>query len=141
MKMKSSSLISISLLFSLLFHSCSLENRVEVKISSNDTMFIYVRQKVLNDKYKFAIQLDSITEESRCPEGVECIWAGNARAKFNLTEAGNNHQFILNTNTAFGNDTIIGKISYKLINLLPYPSVNNTLQYNSYYAVIVVSKR
>jgi len=138
--MKSLLLIIISFLFSLLFHGCSLENRVEVKISSNDTMFIYVRQKVMNDKYKFVLQLDSITNESRCPLGVECIWAGNARAKFNLTEAGNNHQFILNTNTAFGSDTIIGEIKYKLINLLPYPSVNNTFQYNSYYAVIAVSK-
>ena len=139
--MKSTSLITFTFLFCLLFHSCSLENRVEVKISSNDTMFIYVRQKMLNDKYKFVLQLDSITNESRCPEGTECFWVGNARAKFNLTEAGNNHQFILNTNTAFGSDTIIGEIRYKLINLLPYPSVNNTFQYNSYYAVIAVGKQ
>ncbi len=139
--MKSTSLITLAFIFCLLFHGCSLENRVEVKITSNDTMFIYVKQKVLNDKYKFVLQLDSITNESRCPLGVECIWAGNARARFNLTETGNNHQFSLNTNTAFRNDTIIGEIRYKLINLLPYPSVNNTFQYNSYYVVIAVSKK
>ncbi len=139
--MKSTLLSTLTFFFCLLFCSCSLENRVNVMISSNDTMFIYVNQKVLNDKYKFVLQLDSITEESRCPLGGECIWAGNARAKFNLTEAGNNHQFTLNTNTAFGSDTIIGEIRYKLINLLPYPSVNNTFQYSSYYAVIAVSKK
>ena len=139
--MKTTLLIVLTFLFCLLFCSCSIENRVEVKITSNDTMFIYVKQKVLNEKYKFVLQLDSITNESRCPEGGECLWAGNAKAKFNLTEAGNNHQFILNTNTAFGSDTIIGEIRYKLIHLLPYPSVNNTFQYISYYAVIAVGKQ
>jgi len=82
--MKLTALIILTLLFCLIFHSCSLENKVEVKVSSNDTMFIYVKQKVLNDKYKFVLQLDSIIEDSRCPEGAECIWAGNAKAKFNL---------------------------------------------------------
>ena len=139
--MKSTSLITLAFFFCLLFHGCSLENRVEVKITSNDTMFIYVKQKVLNDKYKFVLQLDSIIEDSRCPEGAECIWAGNAKAKFNLTDAGNNHQFILNTNTAFGSDTIFGEIRYKLINLLPYPSVNKPLQYSGYSAVITVTKQ
>ena len=132
----------IVLLFcSMLFQNCNTQNMVEMKVLSKDTIVVYLKQKVLNEKYGFIIQLDSITEDSRCPEGGECIWAGDARAKFNLTENNINHQFSLNTLATFRNDTIIGGIRYKLINLSPYPSINKPFNYNNYSAVVAVSKQ
>jgi len=140
--MKYTSMFIVLLFFSLLFQNCNTQNNiVEMKIVSKDTMVVYLKQNVLNEKYGFTIQLDSITEDSRCPEGAECIWAGNARAKFKLTVNNSYHQFSLNTISAFRNDTVIGGIRYKLINISPYPSVNKIFKYNNYSAVVAVSKQ
>ena len=141
MKMKYAPMVVVLMFCSLLFQNCNIQNLVELKAVSKDTMTVYLKQQVLNEKYGFIIQLDSITEDSRCPEGAECFWAGDARAKFKLTENNIIHQFSLNTLATFRNDTIIGGIRYKLINLSPYPSINKPFNYNNYSAVVAVSRQ
>ncbi|ULT23334.1 hypothetical protein KUH03_29635 [Sphingobacterium sp. E70] len=37
-------------------------------------------------EYPLQIKFNRIVEESRCPEGVDCIWAGVAVAEIELTD-------------------------------------------------------
>ena len=45
------------------------------------------------------IRFLNVLEDSRCPEGTNCIWAGNAKLKFSVTNGRRTRTFDLNTNT------------------------------------------
>lgn len=47
---------------------------------------------------KAKIKFVNVMEDSRCPEGTNCIWAGNARLKFRVSEGRQTKTFDLNTN-------------------------------------------
>lgn len=34
------------------------------------------------------VRLDSVVQDSRCPKGVQCVWAGNAAAKLSVLAIG-----------------------------------------------------
>ena len=86
------------------------------------------------------ICLVSVLNDSRCPEGVQCIWQGNAEAKFKFSKYDENPVFFnLNTYPGFTNDTIIGGYKFTLKNLTPYPSVINTIS-KPYKAEIDIEK-
>ncbi len=78
--MKSTMFFFIALLF---FSSCENEN-----ITPNDSLdnieIKNTQTKVLkNGGVEYTLYANSI-EDSRCPEGVECVWAGEAKMILNL---------------------------------------------------------
>lgn len=85
------------------------------------------------------IAFEGIAEDSRCPEGVVCVWAGNARAHFSAADRmGQRVEFDLNTglqprSQRFGGYTI------KLEKLAPYPHINRETQVDEYVATVFVS--
>jgi hypothetical protein len=46
---------------------------------------------------KAKIKFVNVMEDSRCPEGTNCIWAGNARLKFRVSDGRKTKIFDLNT--------------------------------------------
>jgi hypothetical protein len=90
---------------------------------------------------KTYICFESVSGDSRCPEGAECIWAGNAAVKFRFVSAGYNPLFFnLNTNTSFTNDTIVGGYRFTLKALNPYPSLKDINLPKAYKAEIEIEK-
>ena len=85
------------------------------------------------------IAFEGVAEDSRCPEGVVCVWAGNARAHFSVTDrAGECVEFDLNTGVQpsahrFGGYTI------KLEKLAPHPHVERETKVDEYVATVFVS--
>ncbi len=56
------------------------------------------RQKTVT-KDKLTVKFISVTEDSRCPEGTNCIWAGNAKIRIKASKSkGASKTFELNTN-------------------------------------------
>ncbi len=87
------------------------------------------------------ICLDSITGDSRCPEGVECIWAGNAQARFKFTDKNSGPVFFnLNTNPSFTKDTVVGGYKFSLVAIYPYPGSNDIILNRKYRAEIEIEK-
>jgi hypothetical protein len=92
--------------------------------------------------YDFRLQIDSVLNDSRCPNGAECVWAGNAQVRLDLIVEGNYHyQFSLNSNPAFKQDTLIRGIKYKLIDVLPYPDINKQYNYQNYRVNVSATKQ
>jgi len=57
-------------LLTFLFYSLSFFAQSEIKITS----------KKCNPKVGYGFQLTKVFDDSRCPEGVTCIWAGEVSA-------------------------------------------------------------
>lgn len=75
----------------------------------------------------------SVTEDSRCPTDVNCIWAGRAVVKVTISKKGSESSVIFSTN---GDDQIKKLYGYKfeLVGLEPYPSGNGTIKEEDYVA-------
>ena len=86
------------------------------------------------------IAFERVAEDSRCPEGVQCVWAGNARARFAATgRKGECVEFDLNTGSKpfeyrFGEHTI------RLAKLAPHPRAGRRLKAGEYVATVVVTR-
>lgn len=52
---------------------------------------------VVEDDLMYRIRFDSVAGDSRCPEGVQCIWAGRADCVFSLTRGDTTQQVTLST--------------------------------------------
>jgi hypothetical protein len=82
----------------------------------------------------------SVTDDSRCPEGATCVWAGNGRAHLTARNAKNECvEFDLNT-TLTPVEYDFGKYHIKLANLSPYPSLKHQPKPDEYVATVVVTK-
>jgi hypothetical protein len=87
------------------------------------------------------ICFESVLSESRCPEGVQCFWQGNAEARFKFTKSDEAPVFFnLNTYPGFTTDTIIDGYKFTLKALTPYPNIKNIILPRTYRAEIEIEK-
>jgi len=108
----------------------------------NDTIIIRHNQIYFDPEYDFKLEMVSVPGDSRCPSGADCVWQGNAEVRFDLTIGGNyQHDFVLNTNREFQTDTLIDKIKYKLVGLVPYPKIDQSIDIKDYKAKIIIEEQ
>lgn len=87
-------------------HSASVK---EIQVGIGQT------KKAGKVKVKFA----EVIEDSRCPEGTQCIWAGNAKVKLVVNVNGGRAETI-ELNTGSGNTAaIVNGYSIELVSLTP----------------------
>lgn len=97
-----------------------------------DTIVIGEGELYYDFENDFRIQIDSFPGDSRCPEGVQCFWAGNAKVRFEIIAEGNyRHLFDLNTHGGpmFPHDTVINDIEFRLVEVGPYPKFDAPSDY------------
>ena len=86
------------------------------------------------------IEFDSVAEDSRCPKGVNCIWAGNAKILLKVKrDSGKPANVELNTNI---NPSTSRYLDYdlRLKELKPYPEANATIKSSDYEVSLIVHK-
>jgi hypothetical protein len=82
---------------------------------------------------------DSIITDSRCPEDVTCIWAGEAIARFRINNHGKEPVYInLHTGTK---DTIVTDYSLSFLDLFPYPNTKIQRNIKDFNARIVIKRK
>lgn len=80
---------------------------------------------------------DSVLTDSRCPRGVECFWAGEARVQFRLEKQ--NREPVLFT-LGPGLETTLEGYNIKMIDLLPYPVFGEERHMEDYRAELIVKR-
>ena len=86
------------------------------------------------------IEFDSVAEDSRCPKGVTCVWAGNAKILLKVRkDAAKPASVELNTNI---NPKTARYLEYelRLEQLKPYPESNATTKSSDYEVTLTVHK-
>lgn len=92
-----------------------------------DTIVMSVGGSYYDAEYHFRIGVVSLLGDSRCPEGLICVWGGNAGVRFEIVVAGNHRRlFDLNTHGGqnYPQDTVINGIEFRLVSVEPYPKHN-----------------
>ena len=90
---------------------------------------------------RLRVTFDRVAEDSRCPEGVNCIWAGNAKVVLRLSKGRRRSSTLtLNTGTDPKEASYRG-YEVRLVKLDPYPKEKRRIRRRDYVATLVVTKR
>ena len=83
-------------------------------------------------------------QDSRCPDGAQCIWAGMIVVEAAVTIDGKDLDLQLSNNenaSGFPDEFSTSEYTVKLIDSIPYPDINNPSKPEDKRAVLIVSKR
>ena len=85
------------------------------------------------------IKFVSVVEDSRCPEGVQCVWAGNAKIQVKVTNARGSEILTMNTGAGPKGDQY-GGYAINLINLEPGKPQHGKLPASRYTATFSITR-
>lgn len=130
----------ITLYPSLNYKSVYIKDVIDINnLVLNDTLTLAYHNCLVDSDNKFYLCLDSVVNESRCPIGLECFWAGMATVKFKFQfYQGTPEFFYLNTYSE--NKTIFQGYTFKLVDLKPYPIKDHKIRQADYIAKLLVTK-
>lgn len=87
---------------------------------------------------KLTVKFVELVEDSRCPAGTQCVWAGNAKIKISVKSASEPVEtFELNTSTGATGATY-GRYVINFISLTPNPKANVRVKQNTYTATFAI---
>ncbi len=109
---------------------------------------LHINETVAVGSDPLLVRLAGIPEDSRCPTGVVCIWAGRVTAALEFRrENGPGPGFLslLNLTKGQGNDSATfdyGNNTYlvKLVDVEPYPKAGSPINASGYNATIIITK-
>lgn len=90
---------------------------------------------------RLKVRFVGVAEDSRCPTGVDCIWAGNARVSLVVQRAGGPATTVeLNTNVE---PKAVSAEGYELAltSLSPYPQSGAKIDPKDYTATLVLRRK
>jgi hypothetical protein len=88
------------------------------------------------------VRFDQVTEDSRCPVDVTCVWEGDAIVRLQVERPDADRVTVdLHTNAAFAREAATDGYLVRLIRLAPLPREGQTTPPERYVATLVVSTR
>ena len=90
----------------------------------------------------FRVKFASVVSDSRCPEGVACVWAGNAEVLIEAEAGGSRAGLKLNTHggDGFPKEGRHQQYSVGLVALKPRPHKDVAVKAADYVATLVIRK-
>ena len=88
---------------------------------------------------KLTVKFLELVEDSRCAEGTNCVWAGNATIKVVVSKDGASETFEMNTNLGAKGNVFAG-YAINLTSLTPTPKANVRINRNAYTATFSISR-
>lgn len=83
----------------------------------------------------------SVTNDSRCPAGVQCVWEGNAEVHIRMAKAGHpESEVVLNTSSRFATEAPYLEYVIRMSALKPLPSPGMTIYKVDYLAELAVTR-
>ncbi len=126
-------------IFSLV--ACSSGNANEIKAPLGKEFVLPVGQTVSIDNGQLLISFESVTADSRCPKGVTCIWAGEAKCRMQITNEGSTSDIVFTetggtdgySQSTFNNYTAHFRLE-------PYPEAGKQIGSNDYKLLLTITE-
>ncbi|MET0647133.1 MAG: hypothetical protein ABW208_10970 [Pyrinomonadaceae bacterium] len=105
---------------------------------------VKVGRVVTLDGGSLRLRFARVTEDSRCPVDVDCVWAGNAEVLLEVSARGGRGRKSLTLNTNAGGERAsegrYGRYTIRLVDLSPQPRSKRKLPAPQYTATLLVTK-
>lgn len=102
-----------------------------------DTAFLELPLGRSADNGEISVTFDAVTEDSRCPADVQCVWEGNGAIRLTLTGADETEVVILNS-TLDPRQASFGPYTIGFRDLTPYPVSDEPTDRGEYVARIAI---
>lgn len=99
-------------------------------------------QRVTLRGTRVSIKFVAVESDSRCPKGVNCVWAGNAAVQVQVSAGRRSKTLTLNTGPggAFVSEIEYQGYQIKLVDLRPYPRSDRQTAAKDYSLILLVTK-
>lgn len=114
-------------------------NKVK-RVSLGKEFTIKVGEQVVIKEAGLKISFSAVVEDSRCPTGVNCIWAGNGKINIKVSKTGKKAAAVQLNTGAEPQHLSYGEYDIKLVGLNPYPKQDAPVKRGDYVATLIVSK-
>ena len=94
------------------------------------------------DNGQLVLKFQEVTEDSRCPANVVCVWAGQAKVQIAVSYEGQDpalRELVLDSTGASNNSISLGDYQVQLVALNPYPGTPAGTDPSDYVATFSVS--
>jgi hypothetical protein len=128
---------SIFMIFSLVSWSCAAD---EITASLGQEFTLPVGKTASIEGENLSIKFVEVISDSRCPEGVECVWAGEAQCRLHFTLSGSPAEMVI-VQPGGGADAKDYFIQYGIdFKLEPYPQEGQQIATSDYRLIMTVTK-
>lgn len=132
------SLLVIAVLFLSVGFTPAVKNRKAAHLDKEFTLKI--GQSAYLKKEDLTITFESVADDSRCPRGVNCVWAGNAAVVVKVRRGGR-EAASLTLNTSVNPKTAkYFSYEFSVADVYPYPSSDTKTPKWAYEATLIVQK-
>lgn len=127
--------IFLSLILVFVFGSVSMTNA-----QTQSTVKVRAGKKARDSKSSITVKFVSVSEDSRCPEGATCVWAGNAKVQVQVSMNGSEPKtFEANTNLGIRGNSYDNYAIY-LTELSPAPKSKKKGDYTATFSITRLSR-
>lgn len=129
--------VFISILFSILVASLP----VFARQPGDKRISLVVNQEKVVPVFGMKIKFLGVIEDSRCPEGRQCVWAGNAKVRIAVW-TGRQRQLVLEVNSGLQPQVVnYGRYEIRLAALDPKPTADNGKPYKGGFEATFTVRR
>lgn len=139
MRMISLCLVILCLPMMLLAISCSAESD-EIKAGLGEEFVLAVGQSASIDGEGLTIRFIEVTEDSRCPEGVECVWEGRVTCLVDIIYSDSTYQQEL-TQSGRSSTSVLEFQGFEIMfDVQPYPTFGKEIKTDEYRLVLTINR-
>jgi hypothetical protein len=100
-----------------------------------------INQEATIEGESLAVTFESVLEDSRCPDGVDCIWSGNAKIRIRSNKQKQTPATIeLNTDAGPKSSSYLN-YEIRLVGLKPRPKPSEAVQPHEYKAALIIARK
>ncbi len=132
-----------NVLFALMFAASSVACQSTSGSDPLTTFDLRAGEVVTVETGKLVVSFTQVSQDSRCPDGVQCVWAGDATVHLVANPGQSNSASAdLHTNTQGGPAQIsINGYTVSLVSLSPYPKNGQQINPGDYVATVRVAQK
>ncbi len=136
----------VTLIFAWVMSACAPADAIVApdqpsKAAPSQGIVLTLGQPTRVDGTSLTITLHAVDDDSRCPEGVTCIWAGDVAARIRIDDGREpSREVALHLNTA-DREVAHGDYRVTLVAVTPYPKADEKIEPKSYRATVRVETR
>ena len=128
-------------LFGIVLSGCNSAHNATVDASLDSQFVLSPGQSASIPTESMNIKFIGVTQDSRCPTGVQCVQAGNVSCNVEITQYGTANRVLLTEAGGPGASQAYASQNYTLVfNISPYPEAGKTISKKDYRLSMTISK-
>lgn len=80
-----------------------------------------------------------VSDDSRCPTGVTCVWEGDAVVTLRVRRDAGDETVTLHANPRFAQESTVAGLTLRFVRLEPYPEADRPIAAGEYRVVLAIT--